>query len=99
MAASIEVVNGDVLTTTCDVLILEYAQGFYGADLAVAHALNLRSSWVELGPCRRLLVPTQGKLPCKKVPSLWGGRAMGLRLHRNPELRGSGDGGTCDNRR
>ena len=75
MAASIEVVNGDVLTTTCDVLILGRT-GFYGADLAVAHALNLRSSWVELGPCQRLLVPTRESFPARRsslcgVGELW----------------------------
>src|SRR5271165_5069889 len=67
MAASIEVVNGDVLTTACDVLILKHAKGFFGADLAVADALDLRSSWVELGPGKHILVPTGGKLLCKSV--------------------------------
>ena len=41
---SIVVENADVLTTQCDVLVLKYAQGFYGADGAVARALGL-SDW------------------------------------------------------
>ena len=67
MAATIEVINGDVLTTPCDVLILKYAQGFYGADLAVAHALDLTENWNELSPGENLLLPTAGKLACGNV--------------------------------
>ncbi len=67
MVSSIDVVSGDVLTTLCDVLILKYAQGFYGADLAVADALDLRRNRFRLGPGEHLLLPTAGKLPCKNV--------------------------------
>jgi hypothetical protein len=67
MAASIDVVSGDVLNTACDVLVLKYAQGFYGADLAVADALDLRSERFRLSPGEHLLLPTAGKLPCKNV--------------------------------
>jgi hypothetical protein len=67
MVASIDVVCGDVLDTACDVLILKYAQGFFGADLAVADALGVRSNWAGLGPGEHVLVPTRGQLPCKNV--------------------------------
>jgi hypothetical protein len=67
MATSIDVVCGDVLETACDVLILKYAQGFFGADQAVAHALDLRSTWAGLGPGETLLLSTRGKFPCKHV--------------------------------
>jgi hypothetical protein len=67
MAASIDVVCGDVLDTACDVLILKYAQGFFGADLAVADALRLRSNWAGLEPGEHVLVPTRGQLSCKNV--------------------------------
>ncbi len=67
MVASINVVSGDVRNTACDILILKYAQGFYGADEAVAKALDLRSNWGGLAPGEHLLLPTLGKLPCKNV--------------------------------
>ena len=38
---TIAVVNGDVLTTECDILVLKYAQGFFGADRAVAQVLDI----------------------------------------------------------
>jgi hypothetical protein len=66
MPTTIDVVCGDVLETACDVLILKYADIFYGADLAVAKALDL-SKWPELGAGKYLLVPTRGKIPCKNV--------------------------------
>lgn len=76
MAASIEVVAGDVLNKACDVLILKYADRFYGADLAVATALDLIPSWGGLEPGKFVFVPTQGKFPYKHVlfigvGSLW----------------------------
>ncbi len=67
MTASIDVVNGDVLNTACDILIFKYAQKFYGADLAVARTLDLSSNWSGLGPGEHLLLPTGGKLPCKNI--------------------------------
>jgi len=36
----IQVINRDVRDIDCDVLVLKYAQDFYGADLAVANALS-----------------------------------------------------------
>lgn len=35
------VVNGDVLSADCDVLVLKYAQGPHGVDFAVAGPLGL----------------------------------------------------------
>jgi hypothetical protein len=67
MATALEVVTGDVLDTACDVLVLKYAQGFFGADLAVAQALGLTPDQVALGPGRHLLVSTGGRLPYQNV--------------------------------
>src|SRR5262245_56893365 len=67
MVASIGVLRGDVLHTACDVLVLKYAQGFYGADREVALALGLMSKWAGLASGEHLLVPSDGKLPCKNV--------------------------------
>lgn len=69
--------NGDVLTAECDVLILKYAQGFHGADLAVARTLGISDrADGALAPGKYLRIPTKGKLPCKRVlfvgvPQLW----------------------------
>ena len=74
---TIDVECGDVLTTECDVLVLKYAQGFCGADLAVAKCLDLseREDSV-LAPGKFLRIPTKGRLACKRVlflgvPPLW----------------------------
>ena len=39
MDLSVEVVNGDIVEFKSDVLVLKYAQEFYGADAAVAFTL------------------------------------------------------------
>lgn len=69
--------NDDVLNSQCDVLVLKYAQGFFGADLAVAKTLNLsdRKDGILL-PGKHLRIPTRGKLPSTRVlfvgvPQLW----------------------------
>ena len=73
----IRVEHGDVLTTACDMLVLKYAQGFFGADKAVAAALGLAEREDQsLAPGKHLRIPTMGKLACQRVlflgvPSLW----------------------------
>jgi hypothetical protein len=75
--STIVVDNNDVLRSQCDVLVLKYAQGFFGADLAVAKALGLSNREDEvLSPGKHLRIPTGGKLPSKRVlfvgvPQLW----------------------------
>jgi hypothetical protein len=74
---TITVKNADVLDTECDVLILKYAQGFFGADLAVANVLGLTEREDgALTAGNYLRIPTRGRLPCKRVlfigvPKLW----------------------------
>ena len=73
----ISVETGDVLTTTCDVLVLKYAQAFFGVDRAVAKALDLSEHLHnELAPGKYLLIPTQARVAAKRVlfvgvPRLW----------------------------
>ncbi|WP_295583437.1 hypothetical protein [uncultured Lamprocystis sp.] len=77
ITVSVFVESRDVLTMQCDVLILKYAQGLYGADQAVVNALGLSNRDYEpLSPGKHLRVSTNGKLPCKVVlfvgvPRLW----------------------------
>ena len=73
---AIRVESDDVLATQCDVLVLKYAQGFYGADRAVANGLDLSVPDDVLLPGKHLQIPTRGKLPSKAVilvgvPQLW----------------------------
>ena len=74
---TIAVVNEDVLSTQCDVLILKYAQRFHGVDRAVAKSLGLSEREDDaLSAGKFLRIPTSGKLPCKRVlflgvPPLW----------------------------
>src|SRR5262245_35040449 len=67
MPATLTVICGDVLETACDVLVLKYAQEFYGADLAVADALGLRKKQFQLSPGQHLLLPTSGKVSARHV--------------------------------
>lgn len=39
---SIEVIEGDILSRPCDLLILKHAQGFYGVDEIVAEKMGFR---------------------------------------------------------
>ena len=67
MPASIEVVNGDVLSTPCDALVLKYAQGFYGADLAVARTLGMVEEGIKVASGDHVLIAATGRLSCKNV--------------------------------
>jgi hypothetical protein len=62
MSAELGVVNADVLETACDVLVLKYAQRFYGADLAVVSALGLSKEGFTLDPGDYVVLPTNGKI-------------------------------------
>jgi hypothetical protein len=62
MFAELSVVNGDVLGAECDVLVLKYAQGFYGADQKVASVLGLEEQDFELDPGKHLVLPTHAKI-------------------------------------
>jgi hypothetical protein len=74
---AIQVEHGDILATACDVLVLKYAHGFFGADRAIAGALGLSErDDSALAPHRHMRIPTRGRLPCKRVlflgvPPLW----------------------------
>lgn len=59
--------NADITAFECDVLVLKYAQGLYGADKVVAHALGLDESDLDLCPDDHQLVPSKGKIPCSHV--------------------------------
>lgn len=67
-APRVEVKVGNVLNFDCDVLALKYAQYFYGADLAVATALdkdNLASYAPAVGS--NVLASTDGKIAARYV--------------------------------
>lgn len=65
---NIVIEKGDILKTECDVLILKYAQKFYGADLEVAKALDLYEHQGEiLTPGKYQSIATEGRLQCKRV--------------------------------
>lgn len=76
MSTTIDILHADVLDTPCDVLVLKYADGFYGADALVAHRLGLHVSHFDVRPGLSKLVETKGKLPAPAVlfcgvGSLW----------------------------
>ncbi len=60
--------HSDVLEIECDVLILKYAQKFFGTALAVAKALGLSErDDIQIPIGEYLHVPSNGRLPCKTV--------------------------------
>ena len=67
MSAELSVLNGDVLRTACDVLVLKYAQRFYGADETVARVLGLQEEDFELRPGEHLVLPTHAKIQPRSV--------------------------------
>lgn len=54
-AVELSLVHGDIVETSADVILLKYAQAFYGADHVVADRLN--NVGIQLGN----LMPNQGK--------------------------------------
>lgn len=67
----IRIVNENVLKYSCDALILKYAQGWHGADLAVANALGIANLFFEfkssINPGSFKLVPGENKIAAKLV--------------------------------
>jgi len=70
MDDSIKVVNKSVEDFACDVLVLKYAQGFHGADSAVARLLSgsvFGANNIAPLPGEYVLVPSNGKVSAKYV--------------------------------
>jgi len=61
---STRIVQGDALSANVDVLVLKYAQAYFGLDAAVAQLLAdvHPSASMRPGPGQYVLVPTKGKL-------------------------------------
>ena len=65
---TITIENRDILNVVCDILVLKYSQGFFGADLEVAKVLGLSEREDDaLAPGKYMRIPTKGKLPCKRI--------------------------------
>lgn len=59
----------DVADFACDVLVLKYAQAFYGADAIVAATLEqARHGQIEIspGPGDHILIPSEGAIAADK---------------------------------
>lgn len=68
MSLTISVECADLVDFTCDVLVLKYAQAFYGADALVANLLRPnRLETVSPRPSKYALLSSEGKLAAKKV--------------------------------
>ena len=60
----------DVVEFSCDVLVLKYAQDFYGADLAIAVAFDWLPDHFPNNlpkPGQHILLPTNGKIAAKNI--------------------------------
>ena len=57
----------DVATFPCDVLVLKFAQGFYGADEHIATKLKMYFSETNLTPGSFLILPTNGNIAAHEV--------------------------------
>jgi len=59
----------DVTDFACDVLVLKYAQKFFGADTVVASALMARHGQIEISPTPgdHILVPSEGAIAAHNV--------------------------------
>jgi hypothetical protein len=68
MSLTISVENADIVDFACDVLVLKYAQAFYGTDALVANLLRSRSlEDVSPRPSKYALLSSEGKLAAKNV--------------------------------
>ena len=68
MNSPISVECADIVDFTCDVLVLKYAQDFYGADEFVANLLRPnRLQEVSPLPSKYALITSEGKLAAKNV--------------------------------
>ena len=59
--------NADVIEFECDTLILKYAQSLHGADRAVARALGVAETELNIPAGDHRLVPTKGSMPFSHV--------------------------------
>lgn len=68
MSLTISVVSADIVDVDCDVLVLKYAQGFFGADEFVAELLRPgRLEEVSPLPGKYALISSGGKLAASNV--------------------------------
>ncbi|MDT4952733.1 MAG: hypothetical protein QOJ02_871 [Acidobacteriota bacterium] len=73
MSSKIFVKEADIIDFSCDVLVLKYAQDFYGADAIVSELLGADpyssnySIDISLLPGQHFLLPSQGKIAAKNV--------------------------------
>lgn len=61
MNTAFKVLHDDVFRVACDILVLKFAQGFYGVDSAVADALEIGEASMRLAIGRTMVVPTDGR--------------------------------------
>jgi hypothetical protein len=57
----------DVAGFQCDVLVLKFAQAFFGADKLIADRLGNAAKDVALLPGAHLLLPSKGKVPARNI--------------------------------
>jgi hypothetical protein len=68
MSLTLSIECADIVDFTCDVLVLKYAQAFYGADALVANLLRPnRLESVSPRPSKYALLSSEGKLAAKNV--------------------------------
>lgn len=68
MSSKIFVKEADIVDFSCDVLVLKFAQSFYGADALVARLLSSNPSKDVSPPLgKHVLLPSQGKIAAKDV--------------------------------
>jgi hypothetical protein len=73
MSSKIFVKEADIIDFSCDVLVLKYAQDFYGADAIVSELLGAdpySSNYsIDISPLpgQHVLLPSQGKIAAKNV--------------------------------
>ena len=57
----------DVVDFPCDVLVLKFAQAFYGADKLIVDRLGNDAKDVSLPPGEHLLLSSKGKIPARNI--------------------------------
>jgi hypothetical protein len=68
MKYQIDVENSDIVDFPCDVVVLKYAQAFFGADAEVARRLK-KEQWRDITPAPDdwVLLPTFGAIEAKQA--------------------------------
>jgi hypothetical protein len=66
MFGEILIKKADIVDFACDVLVLKYAQNFYGADELIA-GLLVAEAVISPQPGKHVLIPSQGKVAAKNV--------------------------------